>query len=70
MYNVDIIPQATCLAIKERKAAKIRNLYNQVAHLTQDTTLESDTTQLNYTHKSQEVSPFPAGDLTAAMNIL
>ena len=39
--------------------AKIRNRYNQVPHLTQDTTWESDTTK-----KSQEVSPFPAGDHT------
>ena len=70
MYNVDIIPQATCLAIKERKAAKIRNLYNQVPHLTQDTTWESDTTQFNSTHKSQKVSPFPAGDHKEAMDII
>ena len=28
--------------IKVRKAAKIRNQYNQVPHLTQDTTWESD----------------------------
>ena len=51
-----------------RKAAKIRNRYNQVPHLTKDTTWESDKTQLNITNKSQEVSPFPAGDHKAAMN--
>ena len=43
-----------------RKAAKIRNQYNRVPHLTQDTTWESD--------KNQEVSPFQAGDHKAAMN--
>ena len=36
---------------KVSKEAKIRNQYNQVAHLTQDTTWESDKTQLNITHK-------------------
>ena len=51
---------------KVRKATKIRNRYNQVPHLTQDTTWESDKTQLNITNKSKEVSPFPAGDHKAA----
>ena len=54
--------------IKERKVAKFWNRYNQVPHLTQDTTWESDKTQLNITSESQEVSPFPAGDHKAAMN--
>ena len=44
------------------------NRYNQVLHMTQDTTRESDKTQLNITNKSQEVSPFLAGDHKAAMN--
>ena len=51
-----------------RKAAKSRNRYNQVPHLTQDTTWGSDKTQLNITYKSQEVSPFPAGDQKAVRN--
>ena len=46
--------------------AKIRNRYNQAPHLTQDTTWESNKTTINITNKSQEVSPFPAGD--QAMN--
>ena len=54
--------------MKVRKAAKFRNRYNQVPHLTQDTKWESDKTQLNITNKSQEVSPFPAGDLKTTMN--
>ena len=51
-----------------RKAAKIRNRYNQVPHLTQDTTWESEKTQLNITNKSQEVNSFTASEHTAAMN--
>ena len=47
---------------KVKKGAKIRNRYNQVLHLTKDTTWESDKTQLNITAESQEDSPFPAGD--------
>ena len=54
--------------IKVRKMAKIRDGYNQVPHLTQDTTWESNKTTINITNKSQEVSPFPAGDHKAAMN--
>ena len=50
---------------KVRKVAKIRNQYNQVPHLSQDTTWESDK---NITNESQEVSPFQAGDHKAAMN--
>ena len=43
------------------KTAKIRKRYNQVLHLTQDTTWESNKNTINFTNKSQEVSPFPAG---------
>ena len=48
---------------KVSKGAKIRNRYNQVPHLTQDTKLIVDTT-----NESQEVSPFPAGDHKAHIN--
>ena len=52
---------------KVSKGAKIRNRYNQVPHLTQDSngkvTLTVDTT-----NESQEVSPFPAGDHKAHIN--
>ena len=51
---------------KVRKKAKIRNQYNQVPHLTKDTTWESTKNTRNITYKSQEVSPFPAGDHKAA----
>ena len=54
---------------KVRKNAKIRNLYNQVPHLTQDTTWESDkNTRKHHTQESQGVSSFPAGGNKAAMN--
>ena len=46
-------------------AEKIRNRYNQVPHLTHDTTWESDKNKIK--HHKQEVSPFPAGDHKAAM---
>ena len=56
--------------IKVRKLAKIRNRNNQVPlpHLANDTTWESDKTQLNITNEIREVSPFPTGDYKAAMN--
>ena len=50
------------LQIKVRKGAKIRNRYNQVPHLTQDTNWKVTNSQLDTTNESQEVSPFPAGD--------
>ena len=45
--------------------AKIRNQYNQVPHLTQDTTWEKD--KITIRHRNQEVSSFSAGDHKAAM---
>ena len=47
---------------KERKGAKIRNRYNQVPHLTQDTNGKRQTHSKTPKNESQEVSPFPAGD--------
>ena len=47
------------------KKAKIKNRYNQVPHLTKDTTWESDkNTKKYHIQESQEVSPFPAGNHT------
>ena len=52
---------------KVGKKAMIRNRYNQVPNLTQDTVLESDkNTRKHHIKESQEVSPFPAGDHKAA----
>ena len=53
---------------KVRKMAKIRDQYNQVPYLTQDTTWESNKNTIKITNKSQEVRPFPAGDQKVAMN--
>ena len=52
----------------ESKGAKIRNRYNQVPHLTQDTNGKVTNSQLDTTNESQEVSPFPAGDHKAHIN--
>ena len=54
--------------IKVSKGAKIRNRYNQVPHLTQDTNGKVTNSQLDATNESQEVSPFLAGDHKAYIN--
>ena len=54
--------------MKLSKNAKIRNLYNQVPQLTQDTNGKLTNLQLDTTSESQEVSPFPAGDHKAHIN--
>ena len=47
---------------KVRKKAKINTWYNQVPHLTQDTTRKSDKhTRKHHTQESLEASSFPAG---------
>ena len=53
---------------KVSKGAKIRNRYNQVQHLTQDTNGESDKLTVRHQSESQEVRPFPAGDHKAHIN--
>ena len=53
---------------KVSKGAKIRNRYNQVPHLTQDTNGKVTNSQLDTTNENQEVSPFPAGDHKAHIN--
>ena len=53
---------------KVSKGAKIRNRYNQVPHLTQDTKKKVTNSQLDTTNGNQEVSPFPAGDHKAHIN--
>ena len=58
----------TTLIIKVSKGAKIRNQYNQVPHLTQDTNGKVINLQLDTTNESQEVSPFPTGDQKAHIN--
>ena len=56
------------LGFKVSQGAKIRNRYNQVPHLTQDTNGKVTNSQLYTTNESQEVSPFPAGDHKAQIN--
>ena len=54
--------------LKVSKGAKIRNQYNHVPHLTQNTNGKVTNSQLYTTNKSQEVSPFPAGDHKPQIN--
>ena len=53
---------------KVSKGAKIRNQYNQVSHLTQDTNGKETNSHLDTPNESQEVSPFPVGDQKAHIN--
>ena len=54
--------------LKVNKGANIRNRFNKVPHLTQDTNGKVTNSQLDTTDESQEVSPFPAGDHKAHIN--
>ena len=54
--------------VKVSKGANIRNRYNQIPHLAQDTNGKVRNSQLDTTNGSQEVSPFPAGDHKAHIN--
>ena len=54
--------------LKVSKGAKIRNRYNQVPHLTQDTDGKITKSHLDTTNVSQEVSPFPAVDHKTHIN--
>ena len=47
-----------CMWVK--KAAKIRNRYNQVPHLTQDTTWESDKNTFKHHKQDPRGQPFPS----------
>ena len=54
---------------KVRKKAHIRNRYNQIPHLTNDTIWESEKTQENITHKrAKKTAFFPTGDHKATRN--
>ena len=57
-----------CCIFKVSKDAKIRNRYNQVPHLSQDTNGKVTNSQLDTTNESQEVSPFQAGGHKAYIN--
>ena len=64
----NICKELSCAVVIDGKGAKIRNRYNQVPHLAQDTNMKVTTSQLDTTNESQEVSPFPAGDHKARIN--
>ena len=53
---------------KVSKGAKIRNRYNQVQDLTQDTNGKMTNSQLDTTNENKEVSPFPAKSTTLPFN--
>ena len=54
--------------VKVSKGAKIRNRYNQVPHLTQDTNGKVTNSPLDTTNEGQEGSLFPAGDHKVHIN--
>ena len=56
------------MATKASKGAKIKNRYNEVPHLTQDTNGKGTYSQLDTTNECQEVSHFPTGDHKAHIN--
>ena len=66
VYQKTMFDRYCCMEV--RKRANIRNRYNQVPHLTQDTIRKVTNTKLDITNEGQEVSPSPAGDLNALMN--
>ena len=53
---------------KGRNATKIRNRYNQVPHLTQDTTWESDKNTIKHHKQEPRGQPFPNRLPQTAMN--
>ena len=69
MWNADMkLEKTMSVVFKVRKSAKIRNRYNQVPHLTQDTNGKVTNSQLDITNESQDVSHFPVGDRKATIN--
>ena len=46
--------------VKVRKVAKIRNRYNQLPHLTQDTTWESNKNTIKHHKEEPRGQPFPS----------
>ena len=58
----------TAYTLNVSKGTKIRNRYNQVPHLTQDTYGKVTNSQLDTTNESKEASPFPAGGHKAHIN--
>ena len=65
---MDIKLKSSKMYIKVSKSAKIRNRYNQVPHMTQDTNGKVTNSQLDTANESQDVSPFQEGDHEAHIN--
>ena len=66
---LDLCSLIKVIVYKVSKKANIKNRYNPVPHLTQDTTWQSDkNTRKLHIQASQEVSLFLAGDHRAAVN--
>ena len=61
-YNVDILGVSVDIkqTLKSKKAAKIRTPCNQVPHLTQDTTWESDENTIKQHNQEPRGQPFPS----------
>ena len=58
-----------CLIYKSKEEGNIQDLYNQIPHLTQNTTWVSDeNTRKHHIQESQEINPFRAGDHTPVVN--
>ena len=72
MFHLHLSCRTSCLqfslVLQTKKSAKIRDQYNQVPHLTQDTNGKVTNSQLIITNESQEVSPFQEGDHETTIN--
>ena len=68
IWTSTIINCKSSFAIKVSKCAKIKNRYNEVPHLTQDTNGKVTNSQLDTINESQEFSPFPVGDHKTQIN--
>ena len=62
------LSQQFIVSVEVSRGAKIRNRYNQVPRLTQDTNGKVTNSQLDTTNESHDVSPFQAGDHKAHIN--
>ena len=58
LLNVHKIKGVNLQCVKASKGAKMRNRYNQVPHLTQETNGKVTNSQLDTTNERQEVIPF------------
>ena len=59
LSNIGPDPLENYKTTKVRKTAKIRNQYNQVPHLAEDTTLESDKITIRHHKQEPRGEPFP-----------